>query len=520
MADSRGRTADSGSNRSPAVRWLLSAVWPAVIAIAVVLLYRKVLRLWWTWDDAYLLHIAIVRAAREHFFAPSLWQGMPQRLFTPLLTASYDSELSLFGFDARRFYAVYVGEFALLAVLLYATLRQWLDRCASASGALLFALGAPLCLVVTELMLMHYVEALILCCVATILYQRNRPIASAIVYLAAMLAKEVAVPLIVVLWLIRRRDTIAHGVGLLIYLIWRTVMLGTLLGGYGYAITLREVPLLLIKTPWRIAGAWAGAKPLVGALLVVLVLACAARLWRWTLIALALTILPIMPVAKAFDARLAFVPWLAIAFVFAFAAKQNRALLVIAPLLAIVVNRQTWTVDYSKAIRQSNEARVYFDLGDNDLLAHPLIPPAAIAELTWLKREWLHRGGNSGWYYDDLFVCEGKAAGKRVFAWRGRSVVQTDAQCPPSRVVPMTIEFHHRGDSLFWRFGPYRDGTWSVLIADGIQAFDVPPEDGYRLGGVPAIGLRVKYTSPQGWSSYSPEFPLDFAKQPDVRYRR
>lgn len=500
-------------------RWLDLAI-SAAIAIAVVLLYRKIVRLWWTWDDAYLLHIAFVRTAAEHFFAPSLWREMPQRLFTPLLTASYDSELSLFGFDARRFYAVYAGEFALLGALIYATLRQWLDRAASASGALLFILGAPVCLMATELMLLHYVESLILCCIATILFARNRPIASAIFYLAAMLAKEVAVPLIIVLWLIRRRNVMAHGVALITYLLWRTAMLGTLLGGYGYAITPREVPALLVKTPWRIATAWAGAKPLFGALLVLVVVASVARLWRWALIGLAITILPIMPVAKAFDARLAFVAWLAIAVVFAFAAKRQRALLAIAPLLALIVNRQTWSVDYAKALRQSDEARVFADLGDQDLLAHPLIPPAAIAELTWLKRDALHRGGNAGWYYDDLFVCEGKASGKRVFAWSSKGIVQTEPVCPPSRVVPMTIEFHHRGESLFWRFGPYRDGTWSVLIADGLQAFDVPPEDGYKLGGVQAIPIRVKYTSPEGWSSYSPEFQLDFAKQADVVYRR
>ena len=38
----------------------------------------------------------------------------------------------------------------------------------------------------------------------------------------------------------------------------------------------------------------------------------------------------------------------------------------------------------------------------------------------------LHRNGAPGWYYDDLFVCEGRAAGKRVFAWRGRAVAQTE----------------------------------------------------------------------------------------------
>jgi hypothetical protein len=520
-------------------RWAEWAI-AAALALAVVLLYRKVLRLWWTWDDAYLLHIAIVRAAREHFFAPSLWRSMPQRLFTPLLTASYDSELSLFGFRARPFYAIHLGELALLAVALYAMLRQWLAREAAAAGALLALLGAPVCVIATELMLMHYVEALILCCLAVILYRRGFTVASALLYFAAMLAKEIAVPLIVVLWLIRRRGVLAHAVALVAWIAWRTVMLGTLLGGYGYAVTPRDIPRLIALTPWRVAAAWAGAKPWVGAALVVLLLACVARKWRWVLLALVLTIAPILPVAKAFDARLAFVPWIAISVVFAFtfpvggqapspvreAREDRRGRLsphwttAVVLLLALIINRQTWTLDYAKAKRQSDEARVFFDLGNNDLLAHPLIPPAAIGELRWLKEEWLHKNVGSGWYYDDLFVCDGKAAGKRVFAWQGRSVVETKPQCTPSRAAPLSAEFHHRGDSLFWRFGPYRDGTWSVVIADGIQAFDVPPEDGFQLPGVTALPLRVKYTSPQGWSTYSPELPLDFTRQPDFAFRR
>ncbi len=369
-------------------------------------------------------------------------------------------------------------------------------------------------------MYMHYVEALILCCVAAILYKREMDVASALVYLAAMLAKEVAVPLIILLWLIRRRGVVLHALALCAYAAWRTLMLGTIFGGYGYAVTLREIPMLLVKTPARVVTAWAGAVPWFGALLVIVVLAVTAQKWRWLLLALALSILPVMPVAKAFNTRLAFVPWFAIAILFAFAAKQHRVLLLAAPLIALIVNRQTWSAEYANAIRQSDEARVFFTLGPNDVLAHPLIPPAAIGELQWLKQEWLHRAAGTDWYYDDLFVCEGKTAGKRVFGWHNREVVQVEPRCETARVAPMTIEFHYRGESLFWHFGPYREGTWSIIFGDGIQAFDVPRDDGYRLGAMKALALRVKYTAPEGWSTYSPELVFDFERQPDLVFRR
>jgi hypothetical protein len=59
-----------------------------------------------------------------------------------------------------------------------------------------------------------------------------------------------------------------------------------------------------------------------------------------------------------------------------------------------------------------------------------------------------------------------------------------------------------------------------VLIANGVQAFDVPREDGFRLPDIPGISLRIRYDSPQGWVTYSPELALDFVRQPRLNWSR
>jgi hypothetical protein len=37
---------------------------------------------------------------------------------------------------------------------------------------------------------------------------------------------------------------------------------------------------------------------------------------------------------------------------------------------------------------------------------------------------------------------------------------------------------------------------------------------------VPGLTLRVRYESPDGWVTYSPELALDFARQPDLVWHR
>jgi hypothetical protein len=527
----------------------------ALLALAVAILYRKVVRLFWMFDDAYLLHTAVSRRLGQYFVDPGVWRSMPNRLFTPLLQFSYDAELSLFGFDARPFYTVHLIELALAGMTLYLLLRLWIQPLFAFGGGLLFLLGAPLASAATELMVMHYVETIILGALAAICWihsLRRRRIAwsivSAVVYLGAMLAKEVVVPLPVVLVVIpeddlrtRARYVTPHGFALLVYAIWRRAMLGEWFGGYGWALTGRDIVPLLVSLPRKLALVLTGPRIAIGALLLIAIAVAAVaalrswRAWGVTLAGVILAIAPIIPISKEMQPRFALVLWLALAIIAAFAcARASRAgvaLLAVITVLGIAVNRGSWRDELRGAKRMSDEARVFVALGPDALLRKPAIPPAALGELKWLKEDELHKKQGTGWFYDDLILCRNGTAGKHVWSFvpaRGEVLDITSSIAPIAArycasirpQAPLSVEFHYRDETLFWQFGPYQEGTYAVVIADGLQAFEVPHQEGFRLGALPGIGLRVRYESPAGWVTYSPDFNLDFVREPDVRWHR
>jgi hypothetical protein len=254
------------------------------------------------------------------------------------------------------------------------------------------------------------------------------------------------------------------------------------------------------------------------------------------LVGLALVIAPVVFVSNEIDARMALVPWLWLCALFAIGASRmgsvpRQALLVAAVVAVVVANRQQWTAEYTRAKRMSDEARAFMTLDGGALLRRPTIPPAAMTELQWLKEGYYQLAGGTGWFYDDSFLCSSPIDGKRIFEWTParREVVEVTARIPDFAKAwcaslrdkaPLRAEFHHRGETLSWRFGPYDDGRWTVVMAGGVQAFEVPREEGFRLTGVPGLSLRVRYDSPEGWSTYSPDIVLDFARQPDYIWHR
>jgi len=259
-------------------RRLIDVLLVAAILLTVALLYRKITRLWWVWDDTYLLHIVSEHRPLDYFVDGSLWLSMPQQLFTPLLTTSYDAELALFGPNPVPFYIVHMIELAAVAVALAFALRLWLSRAAAACASFLFLVGTPVTVMAMQLMLMHYIESVIFSIVAAALFAhamrsgRKLPaIASALLYLLAMLAKEIAVPLLPVLLILPERDLRArlrtiwpHGLALIIYLAWRYAILGKLMGGYGLLFGASQIPLLLVRTVGKIAGTFAGPRLAAG----------------------------------------------------------------------------------------------------------------------------------------------------------------------------------------------------------------------------------------------------------------
>jgi hypothetical protein len=563
------------------------------LLLLVVALYRKVARLFWTYDDAYLLHIATVRRWSEYLINGEVWRSMPQRLFTPLVTATYDSELSLFGLQPRAWYVVHLAMLALAVTAVYFAVRLWLPPLFAFCAAALVALGAPTANVATELMLVHYLEAIALGALSVIAFVRGvrrgrTSFASAVLYLLAMLAKEIAVPLVFLLVLLRRAArphrsfahaqddnrgsgdargprggrglggggglggrpnvipsvsegsvwaggaVVPHFAALAIYLLWRYAMLHTLIGGYGYTAPTARI---IASLPAALLKAVAGPRLAVGVVLLIAIavgiVAALRRNATLTIVAMLLAVAPIVPIAAHMQPRFAITAWIwaCVAFAAGAATLPRRAayaLLSVALLSAIVVNRTAFRAEMETSKRMSDEARFFLDLGPGSLLRKPAIPPAALGELQWLKVDQLHRAAGAGWFYDDLFLCRGGAAWKRVWSYDKRVVREITSEVPAITArycgsirenAHLSAEFHYANGAVSWKLGPYEDGRYSLVIADGLQAFDVPAVDSFKIE-LPAIALRVRYQSPGGWVTYSPEIALDFVHHPDQRWTR
>lgn len=520
------------------------------------LLYGSVTKLFWTWDDAFLLRVAHSHRVGEYFFSPTLWRSMPMRLFTPLLMASYDVELSLFGANPTPFYVVNLLQIGLLAAVIFAVLRLWLELPLAAGAALIFVTGLPVAIAASQLMVMHYIESLALAGLSIALFVigvRRRSLllgfASALAYLVAMLAKEIAVPVVLLLlvlpvtdWRSRLRASIPHSVMVVLYLAWRYVALGTLLGGYGWTAHGVELAATAASAPWRMVLVMVRANQVVGALLLAAIGAGIALRCRSKrdvlaiLTAVTVAAAPFIPMARSMEMRYTLPLWLCLVVisVAGFATLSKRpafACVVVLLMLTLVVNRSAWPSEYERATRMSEEGRTFVSLGTGDAIRNPSIPPAAMSELRWLKEELLNRTPGTRWFYDDLFLCETADLPERVLEWvdARRSLVDVTAgmtqlrrkHCRSIRWnAPLTARFHHADETLSWQFGPYDRGEYSVVFGAGVQSFVIPRNDSFRLPGVRSLQLRVRYRAPEGWVTYSPELTLNFGEKQNFEWRR
>lgn len=526
------------------------------LAALVVVLYGSVVRFFWMWDDAYLLHIAATRELSESLIGTSVWRAMPQQLFTPMLTISYDLALSAFGANPRAFYLAHLAQLMLLVAALYLVLRLWLSRFSAAGATIVFLSGVPLVAIAAAIMLTHYVQSLLFAAIAVGLFtlsvrrQSYRlTLVSSFFYLLAVLAKEIAVGLPLLLLLLpekdlreRLRHCAPHAGMLFVYFGWRYLMLGQILGGSGWSSEGSERLRVWLMAPIAMtrvlsanfipAGVLLISVIALGALIVSRSRTSVVRL----IVAFGIAIGPVLPAMKKVEPRYALATWLCCAVIAGLTAEKlpqwyGRAYLVLVVALAVLVNRGAWQAETALSRRMSAEARAFLELGAGDVVRNPAVPPAAMNELKWLKEEYLQGATGSGWFYDDLFLCETPRLPHRVFEWRGPQASVVDVTdtigalrsryCSSIRfAAPLSASFRTGGQTLSWKFGPYQNGTYSVIIANGIQSFVLPAQDSFRLPGVPAMTLRVKYTAPTGWTTYSPELSLELTRTGSVEWRR
>ena len=564
---------DEGSGSpAQASRRSLGAFAPDLLAASAVVasllvLYRQVLRLWFTHDDLFNLHYLSEHHPWQYCLEPSVWRLLPWHLLTPLLFLSLHLDLRLFGADPRAMHAHQLVAAGLAFLAFYALLRLWLPAAPALVGTGLALLGTATVSMVQLPMTRHYLEGLIPAALAIILFvlaQSRIPrgprrtvavLASALCYLAASLAKEIFVPLVVFFPLLaegsagrRLRLAALHCGAFFFYLAWRLYMLGTLGGGYGRSVTAADYPHLAASLPLKLVQTFVGASPRFGMLLLAAVAIGAGaatfrRIWAVALVLVAViaAVLPILPVSTEMQARYAFPLWLVLAGIFAFGCdrlarggRQGRVaamvLAGVATLTAVGVNRRAWAESFAAVERASIENHALLGLSAGGYLRHPAGPPASLHEVLWFRQGYLRQPAGGGWFLDDIFLCTLSPAA-RVFEYApgSRQLADISRRLPQLRTAfcgaireeaPLTVELRLAEGDLRWRLGPYRTGTYSLVVAGGEDAYPVPPVGGFQVPSLRAITLRVHYSSPAGWHTYSPPLSVAADRAAHVLYAR
>lgn len=508
-------------------RWIDAALALALAAIAFFL-YRKILRLWWMDDDPIHLNMLAAFRARDFLFDAGFWRGRNIPVFTPLLLLSLALDKALFGLRADGFYAHQLIAAIGIGPLLYALLRLWFARAVAFLAALIAILGTPMIQVTQLLMCRHYVEGLLLAMAAAIAYvvaaRRDRTglgVVAAALALGAMLAKEIFVPLPLVLAMLpevrRRRLLVPQAIALAIYAGWRMLMLGPELRGYGWTVRGTEWLRVAATLPLRAlrmlsadtAAGWIALALLLALLAFAIVRGRAARLP--VAIACCCALAPVVPVSIELQPRFALALWLllVVAAAIGAAAAPRRigiAALVVLATAAAIANRAAWAKADREARRMSDEARVVSMLRADEVLFAPLAPTTVFVELRLLL------GSQGRWSYVELPLC-GQKPPRRLFTYdavsqevKETSFATIERRCGAIRSMPLTATFEaDRTGALFWHLGPYRDGRYSFLLTeDGTQVFEVPADGGYRLPNMDALNIRVRYASPAGWVTHGP----------------
>lgn len=88
------------------------------------------------------------------------------------------------------------------------------------------------------------------------------------------------------------------------------------------------------------------------------------------------------------------------------------------------------------------------------------------------------------------------------------------------RMEPLEVELRSTDHSLFWSLGPFNDGIYHFVFDDGRRAYEIPRWGGFQMGSLPAVALRVKFTSRAGWSTYSPVLNLALDHDSQLRWSR
>lgn len=299
-----------------------------LLLLLVALVHAPAVTSWWTYDDPQLLLFAKRYTIVETFFEPEKYQTLATHAFTPLLPLSLEVDVIGGSGDARLAYLHQLALLALATTLFATFLGNYTSRNEAVLAAALFATSWMVTYAARTLMIRHYVEGLVFALGALLVWRRRRSpgtaVAGALLYLAAMLEKEIYAPLPLLLiamdihqktsWRGIAKRLTAPSIAAAIYIAWRLAMIGST--GYVIGVTGRD----LLHLPLSILRSLSFGTPIFPAALLLIVVAALVVQLRsaagalMTLLIVTFVALPTLPLAGNFEWRYGFIASAAIIF--------------------------------------------------------------------------------------------------------------------------------------------------------------------------------------------------------------
>lgn len=540
-----------------------------ILCLVAVGLNYSVLSGGWRWDDtAHLLHVQSYSILND-FINPEIWQQFSPANLTPWLPLSYEVDLILFGLNVSLYYLHQLIALSTVAFALYYLLHFWTKKRFAFLGSCLFLTGAPVLVVAQQLMTRHYIEGLVFCLLSLIffvLYLRQRSISlivvSAFFYLLSVTAKEIYVPLVILIFFIpeqniktRLRAASAHIAIAILYAFWRAYMLDNLGGGYVDSSNYLSVAYItsVVATFLTFPGLlFGGYWPIFVATFVTLmaVYAIVARSnLLFSLIVAALILIPLVPLVSfpgiLIADRYLLLPWTATCFAIAFYGDRVFAFLenvrgnylsysvyIVFSLVTAIsiisgINVRTPVEEVGKEF----DAHANFIWQNDNLMA--FIPSGNLLASYWFVtglasfKSQITRGGTAPisivdaiyldpaipglWRYDASCHCmrESEESVLDMISAHESNIVDN---------VPLQLDFEYQNGYFSWEFGPYDDGQYHV-VSDTIGVIPAPRSGALRVNLDEGTPIYLRYTSPAGWVTYS-ELQYVYRDVPPVRWQR
>jgi hypothetical protein len=505
-------------------------------------LYHHVLGNWWLIDDPCHLFYISQNGIYPAFFDPA--RGFSPINFTPWEPLSLGIDYLVFGFNPLPFYWHHLLSLSILLLCANVILLRFLSPFVAALSLSLFVASVPLCDAANNLMTRHYIEGLIFALVSIYLFMKaqekgdaNFFYGSAFFYFLACLAKEIYVPLIVIMMAFppprvksRLKSLYPFVVVAVGYTLWRFYMLNSsgMLSAYPHIPVkgkdLLYLPLSIIKTM-----GWDNILQLMmaGLLSMAFVFYILKNNWRsnaFIFLIAVCVILPIMPVASTLYSRYLFL----FSFVHFIGMGAGLQYLCEAPFLrtfktgAVVIlavvslmvnlfhiqkNIKGWQA-YGKEISVEGKFLLYNNDPNNLLVtAHGHCYWAFSA----LRKTVLGLPQGASYCIRDC-ICSYLYPDKQVWVningqlvkYTGKMEKVTPENCGDKR--ELKIDFSYANGKLKWQFGPYKEGKYSLFLngwdsgliqvkREGEMDLEFDLENGYII---------VKYESYEGWKTYSP----------------